>query len=266
MPSAQASGATIHYTVEGAGERALLLLIGLGGHASEWGEPFVRDLARDHRVILMDHRGIGQSQTQERKWTLNDMANDALAVLDAIGLARAHIIGTSMGGMIAQLLAAEHASRVDKLVLIGTSFGGAEAIPATAEAIAALVPQRGVPYAEQWRRGIRVLTSETFMQDQAELIELLVAQRARNPTPGRVFQAQFDALLASDRSELVRGIRAPTLVLHGALDPLVPPENGRLLSERIPGARLLTFEGCGHMPYLEEPVRTAEAIRAFLQG
>jgi 3-oxoadipate enol-lactonase len=263
MPFAQASGATIHYTVEGAGKETILLLMGLGGHASEWGAVFVADLARDHRVVLMDNRGIEQSQTSASTWTMNDMANDALAVLDALGVARAQVVGTSMGGMIAQLLAAEHGQRVAKLVLMSTSFGGRDSLPPTDKAAAAFGPQSG-SVGEQRRHGLRMLTSDSFADDHAELIDMLVAQRERNPTSGPTFKAQLDAILASDRSQVVAQIRTPTLVIHGDLDPLVPPDNGRLLSERIAGAQFVLLEGCGHMPHLEQPVETAQVIRTFL--
>jgi 3-oxoadipate enol-lactonase len=265
MPFAQASGATIHYMVEGAGKDTILLLMGLGGHASEWGAVFVADLARDHRVVLMDNRGIEQSQTSAATWTMNDMASDALAVLDALGVARAQVVGTSMGGMIAQLLAAAHAQRVAKLVLMSTSFGGRDSLPPTDKGAAAFSPQSaGMSVGDQRRHGLRMLTSDSFAADHAELIDMLVAQRERNPTSGPTFKAQLEAILASDRSQVVAQIRTPTLVLHGDLDPLIPPDNGRLLSGRIAGAQFVLFEGCGHMPHLEKPVETAQVIRTFL--
>ena len=264
MPFANAAGATIHYTEEGGGRDTLILVMGLGGHATEWGTVFVSDLARDHRVVRFDNRGIAQSQTTVKSWTLEDMADDVRAVLDALGLARAHVLGTSMGGMVAQLVAARHPSRVDRLVLMATTFGGPNAIPAEPRALAVLGPQPGISIAEQRRLGLRTLTSDGFADDHADLIDMLVAQRERNPTPGPVFNAQLHALLASDRSEAVAGIRARTLVVHGDRDPLVPPENGRRLSERIPGASFLLLPGCGHMPHLEKPAETANAIREFL--
>ncbi len=266
MAFATAAGATIHYTVEGGGSDTLLLLMGLGGHATEWGSVFVSDLARDHRVVRMDNRGIAQSQTTWASWTLEDMANDARAVLDALGLGRAHVIGTSMGGMIAQLLAAKHPERVGRLVLMSTAFGGAEMVQPEQKAVDALAPAPGLSIAEQRRLGLRALTSDEFSDANSELIELLVAQRERNPTSARAFKAQFDALLASDRSQLVADIRSPTLVIHGELDPLVPVHNGRMLAERIPGAQLVVMPRCGHMPHLERPVETAQTIRTFLEA
>jgi 3-oxoadipate enol-lactonase len=264
MPFANASGATIHYAAEGGGRDTLLLVMGLGGHASEWGAAFVADLASDHRVVRMDNRGIAQSLSAAPSWTLEDMANDVIAVVDALGLKSVALIGTSMGGMIAQLVAARHPSRVSRLVLMSTSFGGAQSVPPTERGAAALAPSPGMTVAEQRRRGLRTLTSDAFADDHAELIELLVAQRERNPTPGPTFKLQFEAILLSDRSQLVKDIRCPTLVIHGDDDPLVPIQNGRMLAERIPGSTFALLEGCGHLPHLERAEETAKLIREFL--
>jgi 3-oxoadipate enol-lactonase len=264
MPFANAPGATIHYVAEGGGRDTLLLVMGLGGHASEWGGAFISDLASDRRVVRMDNRGIAQSQTTAQSWTMHDMAADVIAVIDALGLPNVHLAGTSMGGMISQLVAAEHPSRVSRLVLLSTSFGGHETILPEPKAAAVLSPPPSMSIAEQRRQGLRALTTDAFAEDHAELIELLVAQRERNPTSGLTFRAQFDAIMLSDRSDLVNRIRCPTLVIHGEQDPLVPVENGRLLAQRIPGARFELLENCGHLPHHEWPEQTAKLIREFL--
>jgi pimeloyl-ACP methyl ester carboxylesterase len=266
MPFATSSGATIHYAAEGGGGDTLLLVMGLGGHASEWGSAFVADLASDHRVVRMDNRGIAQSQSKTQTWTMEDMANDVVAVIDALGAASVHLVGTSMGGMIAQLVAAQYPSRVSRLVLMATTYGGRESVPPEPRAVAVLGPTPGLSVAEQRRRGLRALTSDAFAEDHADLIEMLVAQRERNPTPGPTFKAQFDAIMLSDRSEVVSRIRCPTLVIHGDLDPLVPIHNGHMLADRIQGSRFVLLEGCGHLPHLERPEETAKAIREFLSA
>lgn len=264
MPFATTPAATIHYTAEGGGRDTLLLVMGLGGHATEWGGAFIADLASDHRVVRMDNRGIAQSQTKASTWTMRDMADDVVAVIDALGVASVHLAGTSMGGMIAQLVAAHHPERVSRLVLMATTFGGTQSIPPEPKAISALAPPPSLSIGEQRRRGLRALTSDAFAEDNSDLIEMLVAQRERNPTPGPTFKAQWDSIMLSDRSEVVSEIRCPSLVIHGDLDPLVPVRNGRMLAERIPDARFVLLEGCGHLPHLERPEESAKAIRDFL--
>jgi pimeloyl-ACP methyl ester carboxylesterase len=226
----------------------------------------VADLASDHRVIRMENRGIEQSVTSATQWTMEDMAGDARAVLDALGLARAHVVGTSMGGMIAQALALDHPQRVDRLVLMATAFGGADMILPEARALAVFAPLPGESPGEQRRRGLRTLVGDRFVEDHAPLLELLVSQRERNPTAGPVFAAQYDAILQSDRSQRVSEIKSRTLIVHGDQDPLVPVQNGHLLCERISNAQLVVLNGCGHMPHLERPVESARAIREFLRA
>lgn len=265
MPYAVSDGAKLHYEVEGAGEKTVLLLMGLGGHATEWGTQFPALLARTHRVVRMDNRGIAASETETAKWTVDDMANDARAVLDALGVERAHVIGTSMGGMIAQQLALLHPQRVERLVLMSTSFGGATAVPPSPAALALFAPAPGLSLAEQRRISLGVITAPGFAANNLELIEYLVALRERVPTRGRVFQAQLEAIFASDRSEAVRQLQPPTLVIHGVDDALVPVDNARLLAARIPGARLFLLADCGHLPHLERPAQTAAAVLEFLR-
>jgi 3-oxoadipate enol-lactonase len=268
MPYAQSAGAEIHYTVSDPGARAgdhtVLLIMGLGGNATEWGEVFPDALAQRFRVVRMDNRGIGQSKSQVAKWTMSDMARDALAVLDAVGVTQAYVVGTSMGGRIAQTIAIEHPERVSRLVLICTNAGGSKIVPPTQAAAALFAPAPGMTAADLMRRTLRTIMAPTFAERNPEAIEHMVALRGKTPTPGRVFIAQVEALLASDRSKLVSTIACPTLVVHGIDDSLVPVDNGRFLASRIPNAELCLLEDCGHMPYLEYPERCATLVIDFL--
>jgi 3-oxoadipate enol-lactonase len=264
MPFASSASAKLSYNVRGQGPDTVLLIMGLGGHASEWGEPFLEPLSAKYRVVTMDNRGIGESHSDLETWTMHDMALDACAVLDAVGAASAHVIGTSMGGMISQQLACDMPDRVQKLVLMATTFGGREALPPAPEAAAVLLPVPGFSIAELQRRTLRVLTAPGFATAHPELIEQLAQLRERMPTRGRVFKAQFGCIVASDRSQSVRGLRAPTLVVHGQDDPLIPVENGKLLAERIPAQRFVLLDDCGHFPHVEKPIESVTAVLEFL--
>jgi pimeloyl-ACP methyl ester carboxylesterase len=263
MPFAISPNARLHYTVEGAGE-PLLLIMGLGGQAVDWPLAFISELALHYSVIRMDNRGIGHSQTEVESWTLRDMADDACAVLDTLELATAHVLGISMGGMIAQLLAIEYPERVRRLVLMATSFGGRDTVPPEPRGLAILTTYPGVPAAEARRRSLLGITAESFGEQYPAVIDALARQREVTPTRPEVFVAQYTAIVRDDRSERVRGIHQPTLVLHGRADPLIPVENGILLAKRIPGARLCLLDDCGHLPYLEKTAETTQAILEFL--
>lgn len=264
MPYASADGAKLHYEVSGEGSDTLLLIMGLGGHASEWGEAFLAPLRQRFRVVCMDNRGIGRSETEHASWSMRDMANDACAVLDAVGAVKAHVLGISMGGMITQTLGLEHPERVRRLILMSTSFGGAESVGPEPAAIALFALGPLVPLAEQRRQTLRTITAPGFAEQNPELVERLVQDRVATPTKGRVFKAQLEAILQSDRSQRVTQLHAPTLVIHGTHDSLIPVDNGKLLVARIPGAELLLLPHCGHMPHVEQPVQLTQGILRFL--
>jgi pimeloyl-ACP methyl ester carboxylesterase len=170
-----------------------------------------------------------------------------------------------MGGMIAQTVALEHPGRVARLVLMSTSFGGPEAIGPTEAAMALFTPIPGETIADQRRRALTVITAPGFAARNPDLIEQLVDTRLRVPTRGAVFGAQLTAIMQSDRSQRVAQLTLPTLVVHGTDDTLVPVGNGRLLAERIPGARLALLEGCGHLSHLEMPNLCASTVGDFLR-
>jgi 3-oxoadipate enol-lactonase len=264
MPFANSNRAKIHYSVKGEPSRpTLLLLMGLGGHATEWGNPFVDALAAHYRVVTMDNRGIGESTSEVAEWSLEDMAQDALSVIDALHCREVLLGGTSMGGMIAQLVASIAPERITKLALMATTFGGRESVPPTAEANSLFTPLPGTTPGQMQRRTLELLTGPGFAAAHAALIDEFAALRERKSTRAKVFQAQFMAIMKSDRSERVRALGMPTLVVHGLDDQLVPVENGRMLAQRIPNAQLVLFEACGHFPHLEVPDACAAALHDF---
>lgn len=254
----------IAYAVQGQGARTVLLVMGLGGREADWGDAFPAQLARKFRVVRFDNRGTGASDKPRDGWTLEDMARDATAVLDAVGAERAHVVGVSMGGMISQLVALDHPERVDHLVLMSTHFGGHGVDQPAPEVLAIFVPPREMPRDEMMRNSMRMIMAPHFAAEHPEVVEELVRLALEAPTPKRAFAAQLQAILSSDRSGRVSSIRAPTLVVHGDLDPLVPYSNGRRLAESIPGARLATLPGCGHMLMWESADELARVVLEFL--
>jgi pimeloyl-ACP methyl ester carboxylesterase len=267
---AKSGDVEVSYTVEGQGPETVLLLMGLGGRALDWGTDFPTALASDYRVVRVDNRGVGASPRAAGGYELADLARDAVAVLDVVGAPKAHVIGISMGGMIAQLLAIEHAARVDRLVLLSTNFGGHTVEPPHPEAMALFDPttflQRGKDPIEMFRHTLSVIAAPGFVDRDARAVTALLENVRMQPTHPGAFMAQLQAVLMSDRSELVGRIRKPTLVIHGDQDRLIPASNGRALAERIPGAKFELLEGCGHMPMWEKPEELARLVKTFLKG
>jgi pimeloyl-ACP methyl ester carboxylesterase len=246
----------------------LLLIAGLGAQMISWHEPLCELLSeRGLRVIRFDNRDSGLSTHVDGPYTLEDMAGDAAGLLDALAIDSAHVVGVSMGGMIAQALAYEHPARVRSLVSLMSTTGEAAVSRPTPEAQEVLMRPRSTTPDEAEERSlewVRVVGSPGLFDEQ------LVVERARTAferdSDPAGFQRQLDAIYsARDRTERVREIRAPTLVIHGALDPLIPPEAGRATAAAIDGAELVVIDGMGHdMPPPLWP-RLAEAMAAHVE-
>lgn len=265
---AKSGDVELAYSIEGDGPETVLLVMGLGGRASDWGTAFSSELAKKYRVVRMDNRGVGASPKAEGGYELSDLARDTTAVLDAVGAAKAHYCGVSMGGMISQLAAIEHPSRVDKLVLLSTHFGGHTIVPPTPQAMRLFDPGEflalGRDPVKMMRFTIDIITAPGFVESHPEVVTALLENVKKEPTEPRAFLAQVQAIIGSDRSERVREIGAKTLVVHGTEDQLIPAGNGRMLAERIPGAKLAIFEKCGHMPMWEKPADLSREVLSFL--
>jgi len=255
-------GAQLPTYARGEG-RPVVMINGLGASARDWG-PLADLLARRARVITFDNRGAGRSVTTEQPFTLERMAQDTVAVLDAYGLTSVNLVATSMGGMIAQLVALGRPDVVERLVLIATHAGAKSAIPSTPEARAAMFPQEKLPREELVRRQFSAYVAPTFRTRQREVFERMLSVRFANLIPLEMWQRQLQAALGSERADALSAIRAPTLILHGRADPLIPFANGEKLRDLIPGARLTALDDCGHIVNWEKPQEAAAAIADFL--
>ena len=254
----------LSYSVSGSGPSTVLLIMGLGGRAADWGTDFPEMLARRHRVVTFDNRGTGASSKPKESWSLDDMAKDAVAVLDAVGAERAHVVGISMGGMISQLIALDHAARVERLVLMATHFGGEGVVFPSSELAGILAPAQGMAVDEVMRTTMSLITAPGWAKAHPEAIEELVGYAVKQPTPKRAFMAQLQAIIESDRSKRVSNIAAPTLIVHGDFDPLIPYPNGLALAKQIPNSKLVTLKGCGHMPMWEATEELGRIVGEFL--
>jgi len=254
---ADSTGPRIAYESSGEGP-ALLLMQGIGYARWSW-DPIVPALAERFRVLNFDNRGIGESDVPPPPYTSRQLAEDGIAVLDDAGVDRAHVLGASLGGMAAQELAAGFPERVDKLVLACTTPGGASALPMPAQTVAlmqeaaALAPEVAMK---------RFVENALAPHADASLVDDLYARRVANPPDPVGWQGQAAAGMSFDGSALE--IAAPTLILHGTEDAVVDPGNAALLAERIPGARVELFSGCGHLFFWEQPERFAETVAEFL--
>jgi pimeloyl-ACP methyl ester carboxylesterase len=232
----------------------LLLIHGLG--YARWGwEPVVGPLARSFDVLLFDNRGIGESDEPPGPYTAAEMASDAVQVLDEAGIGRAHVLGTSLGGMVAQELALAHSTRVDKLVLACTTTGGAQAHP---------MPEQTVRLMANGAT-LRDFVENALEPDpRTELVERILAHRVATAQSPEAWLAQAAAGAAFDAYERAGSIAAPALVLHGDGDVVVDPRNAELLAGLLPHASLELFPGTGHLFFWQQPERFVRLIEEFL--
>ena len=244
---------------ESRGEGPPLLLIqGLG--YGRWGwEPIVPGLAERHRVVFFDNRGIGDSDKPDGPYTAAQMAGDALQVLDEAGIERAHVLGASLGGMIAQEFAVVAPERVDRLVLCCTTGGGPDAVPMPEVTLKLFAEAPSLAPEVALRRFVE---NALGADPRAALVDELFALRAANPPDPAGWQAQAAAGMGFQGVE--GEIAAPTLILAGTADNVVDYRNAEVLAAWIPGSRVELLEGCGHLFFWEQPDACVRILNDFL--
>jgi pimeloyl-ACP methyl ester carboxylesterase len=239
----------------------LLLIQGLGFDASGWGTA-IRRLRQRFRLVLVDNRGTGRSAPGSV--SLPAMVDDARAVLDDIGIGAAHVLGASLGGMIAQELAVRHPERVDKLVLACTTPGWPFAYPMPSATVRLLAASRRLPPDVAARRHVENALSPVTLEQRPGLVEQILARQQSAAAGQATWRGQVAAGAGYVGGLRQRGIRARTLILHGEADRVVDPRNARLLAARIRHARLVTFPGLGHLFFWEDPIGFADVVTSFL--
>jgi 3-oxoadipate enol-lactonase len=251
MPHAASGSTRLYYERTGTGA-PVLLVMGLGMNATGWWRT-VPVLAERLEVVAFDNRGVGRSDRPEGPYSVAQMADDCVAVLDAAHIERAHVYGLSLGGMIAQEVALRHPARVDRLVLGATTPGGDLGVSAD-EATLAFFARRAQMSAEEavWA-SVPYNYGRRTREERAGLVGEDIVQRLRYPIEPEPYRAQLEAAFGHDAGERLGDIRAPTLVVHGEADRMIPVVNAHTLAESIPGARADVWPEAGHLYPTDEP-------------
>ena len=268
MPFVQTNGIKLYYELHGNGE-PLVLIPGIGYDRWMW-HRMIPGLDDHFQVISIDNRGAGQSDKPAGPYTAQLLAADIVGMLDDFGIAKAHILGHSMGGFIAQALAIDYPERVDRLILSATNFGGPRHVPITPEAMAVLTDVSGDPIA-RLRRGIVISCAPGFAEANPEFVAYWVNYRIAHPIDPAGYQAQLAiglGLLAEAASfeHRLADVTAPTLILFGAHDRVVPQANAALLAASLPDARVEILPDAGHFFPFETPDAASAAVIQFLKG
>ena len=259
MPFTENQGTKIYWDEDGKGD-PLLLIMGLGYPSVAWyrTRPV---LAREFRTIAFDNRGVGRTEMPPGPYPILLMASDAAAVLDAAGIESAHVFGISMGGMIAQEFALQYPKRVRSLILGCTAAGGPNAVRAEPEATQMLMARATMTREEAARAAVPFIYDPGTPQNLIE--EDIEKRRPWFPHPD-AYTAQLQGILAWEAYSRIANISAPTLVIHGEGDRLVPAGNGKLIAEKIPGARLVLIPHASHIFTTDQPEAAHQAILEFL--
>jgi len=259
MAFVENQGARIYWDEQGQGE-PVLLIMGLAYPSQMWYRTRP-PLASRYRTVALDNRGIGRSDIPPGPYPIALMASDAAAVLDAAGIQSAHVFGVSMGGMIAQELALQYPARVRSLILGCTAAGGPTAVRAEPEAVQMLM-NRGKMTPDQAAEA-----PVPFIYDpatpRARIDEDIAVRRPWFPS-ALGYAAQLQGILGWEAYSRLGQIAAPTLVIHGESDRLVPPGNGKLIAERIPGAKLVMIPNASHLFLTDQTEFSHHVILQFL--
>ncbi len=264
MPTTDAPGFRMYYEFHGDGF-PVLLINGLGSDHREWLCQLPAFAAR-FRVVAFDNRGAGDSEVPPGPYTTAGMADDAAALLGALGIPRAHVLGVSLGGMVAQELALRHPGRVERLVLACTTPGGKAAVRPSDEALSAFIRSPEGSPEEDLRRMIPFLYTERFAREHPGEIDAFVARRISHPTSLLGHASQLAAAIGHATGGRLSAVRAPTLVIAGTEDRLVPPANSRTIASLVPGAKLVLLPGAPHRLFAECAEAFNREVLDFLQG
>jgi 3-oxoadipate enol-lactonase len=253
---------TLAYDLRGRGS-PLVLIQGVG--VGRWGwEPVADRLARRFQVITIDNRGIGASDTPPGHYSTRTMADDVLAVLDRAGIQQASVVGTSLGGMIAQELALAHPERVDKLILVATIPGGPRSHPMPLPTTYLFAWAPFMSSQAKLQQFVHATLGPETLRRRPKIARRLAARKLAHPQSQHAWRAQTEAGMLFNPLGRQRHITQPTLVVQGTADQVVAPDNAEVLASLVPDARLQRFDGAGHLLYWEQPKRFVRIVTDFL--
>jgi 3-oxoadipate enol-lactonase len=253
---------TIAYDVRGRGS-PLVLIQGVG--VGRWGwERVAARLARRFQIITIDNRGIGASDTPPGRYSTRVMADDVLAVLDHAGIQQASLVGTSLGGMIAQELALAHPERVDKLVLVATIPGGPRSRPMPLPTTYLFAWAPFMTSQAKLQQFVHATLGPETLRRRPKVARRLAARKLAHPQSQHAWRAQTEAGMLFNPLGRQRRITQPTLVVQGTADQMVAPDNAEVLASLLPDARVQRFHGAGHLLYWEQPKRFVRIVTDFL--
>lgn len=267
MPSILINDINIYYKIKGEGN-PFVLIRGLSSSLDSWPIYSIEEFSKSFKTVLFDNRGAGRTSIPEGKYSSQLMASDTIGLMDALKIKKAHILGYSMGGCIAQEIAINHPNRVSKLILASSWSGPAHGIvtPNPEEnpfpKMISLIKQK--KFEEMARTLTNALFPEDFKKNNPQIIETVVKNYMAHPPSPRGFEGQRAYVETFETYDRLSEINIPTLILHGAEDKILPVENAKILAEKIPTAQLHIFKNAGHGVIIQELKAWTNEILNFL--
>ncbi len=267
MPNVVLDGINIGYQVSGEGE-ALILLMGLGGDRNSWYFQ-TRRFKKQYKVIACDNRGVGTSDTPESAYTIKIMSEDIIRLMDHLEIKKAHILGVSMGGMIAQKIAISYPERVDKLILASTYLGGEEMGEVTIDMLKAL--GLGKDFSTSDTKSVDIekfmyqIAALSFNNEKIRSIFMPLSKRYIQRVGLKGFTGQLEAAANSDTVDKLHLIKSETLIMTGTEDRVVPSFSSEIIAQKIPNAKLVKIDGGSHAMYIEMSNKFNAVVLNFLQ-
>lgn len=267
MPVVNGNGINIYYEIRGEGT-PLLLINGWGGNLDSWSDEMVSLLSERHRVITMDNRGTGRTDKPDIPYTMDMMAADSKAVLDSLGVEKAHVMGFSMGGAITQTFGVNYPDSVLSLVICGASAGRENSVssdPKIQMDLALIAnPTPVMTERDVTVKLLYLLYSKEYVEENLE--ELVLDETYSDyPTPSFALMNQSHAISTLNAYPYLPELKVPVLVITGNEDVLVPPENSEIIASRIPGSELVMIPGCGHGFLKQKTEESVGHILRFLE-
>lgn len=263
MSTVNVNGCNLYYEIHGEGD-PLIMIMGLRRNL-EWWYHQVPSLAKHFQVVVFDNRGAGRSDKPEMDYSIRMFADDTAALMDALKIARAHIVGISMGGYIAQELAINHPQQVVDLVLGCTGPGGAKAVSMSAARLEKFTANEGLTAEQILQKDMDIYFSDDFVKNNPIAVDEFKAISMRYYQPADAFARQFAACRQHDTVSRLNQIRQPALIMTGDDDPLVPPHNSTILKELLPNAKLSVFPNGRHAFFIEFADRFNQEILDFFR-
>jgi pimeloyl-ACP methyl ester carboxylesterase len=270
MPKVKVNDIQIYYEVKGKGF-PLVMIQGLSYSLDGWDPRLVEELSRKYKLVLFDNRGAGRTDVSDREYTIKLFADDTAGLMDALGISKAHVLGLSMGGMIAQELVLNYPEKVAKLVLCstGSQWCFSQEASRILSAMAELSQEEltkmilSLKFASDFpsdfvrkKPSVVIIFTSDFVKEQPDLVDLLFQRAARHPISEEGWRRQLNAVRGFNTHGRLQKIKVPTLILHGRKDVEIPPENGSILAKAIPNAKLVYLEKSAH--------RLAEEMREVI--